>query len=134
MIEPLVNLMRENPVASIIVISIIINFIILMVTKFFTDQGRIKELKAKQKEFNKALKEVKGDMNKTLEIQKKAMEHSLELMRHSFRPLLITMLPLLLFFWWIKEIFSPVLSGWIWYYLVASIIASIILRKILDVA
>lgn len=134
MIEQLIDLMKENAIASIIIISILINFVVLLVTKFFSDQTRIRELKKQQKEFNKALKDVRGDVEKTLEIQKKAMEHSLELMKHSFRPLLITMLPLLLFFWWIRNIFSPVLSGWIWYYLVASIVASLIIRKILNVA
>ena len=134
MISQLVEIMKENAILSIILISIMINLIVLLITKFFSDQTRIRELKKQQKEFNKALKDVRGDVEKTLEIQKKAMEHSLELMKHSFRPLLITMIPLLLFFWWIREIFSPVLSGWIWYYIVSSIIASLILRKVLNVA
>ena len=134
MISQIAEIMKENAIISIILISILINFIVLLVTKFFSDQTRIRELKKQQKEFNKALKDVRGDVEKTLEIQKKAMEHSLELMKHSFRPLLITMIPLLLFFWWIREIFSPVLNGWIWYYLVSSIIASLILRKVLNVA
>jgi len=130
----IVELIQANPQVSIIAFAILVNFVIILITKFVTDQDRMKELKAKQKEYNKVLKEVKGDMQKTMDIQKEMMQHSMEMMKHSFKPLLITLLPLLVLFWWLRQIFSPVLNHWIWYYIIASIIASIILRKVLKVA
>jgi uncharacterized membrane protein (DUF106 family) len=58
----------------------------------------------------------------------------MELMKHSFKPLLISFIPLIIFFWWIRGIYSAVLPGWLWWYIPAGIISSIILRKALKVA
>jgi len=127
--------MNAYPLYSLIGAALIVNLFIVIITKIFTDQAKMKELKAKQKEYNKQLKEFKHDVNKTLEIQKEMMSHSMELMRHSFKPLLITFLPLILIFGWFSKIYNPIYGKWwILYYIIASIFASIIFRKVLDVA
>ena len=56
-------------------------------------------------------------------------------MRHSFKPLLITMIPLLILLWWVRTLFAEtaIATSWIWWYILAGIISSIIIRKALDV-
>jgi len=58
----------------------------------------------------------------------------MEMMKHSFKPMLYTLIPILILFSWVRGTFSPILSSWFWWYFGAAIISSMILRKVLDVA
>jgi uncharacterized membrane protein (DUF106 family) len=127
------ELMISYPKTSIILFSFLITLIMTLVTKYFTNQTRMKELKDIQKACQIKLKDSKGNIQKSAEIQKEMMDCSMELMKHSFKPLLITFIPLLLFFWWIRGIYSEVLSGWLWYYIPTGIVSSMVLRKVLKV-
>ena len=69
-----------------------------------------------------------------MKIQKEMWKCSAELMKYSFNPLFITLIPLLIFFWWIRQIFAPVLSSWLWWYIGSGILSSIFIRKALKVA
>lgn len=129
-----IGLIKSNPQLSLVLIVIVLSFITLMITKFVTDQKRLKELREKQKELRKLSKDFSKDIKKMTDINKEMMEISMEMMKHSFRPLIITMIPFLLLFHWLSQLFTPILKGWIWYYIGASIISSLILRKFLDVA
>lgn len=130
----IVDLMTQNPKVSISVISILVTFVMTLFTKYFTNQDRMKELKKIQKACQIKLKDVKGDTKKQQEIQKQMMECSMEMMKHSFKPMIFTFLPLLILFWWLREIYPPILSSWLWWYIGVSIASSMILRKILKVA
>ena len=123
------------PKASIILISFLVTLVMTLVTKKFTNQSRMKELKDIQKACQIKLKQdgVKGNLEEMGKIQKQMMECSMELMKHSFRPMLITFIPIIVLFWWIKGVYTGILSSWIWWYLGAAIISSIILRKFLNV-
>ncbi len=125
--------MIANPKLSVILISFLITFIMTLVTKKFTNQNRMKELKEIQKACQIKLKDNKGDPAKMAEIQKEMMQCSMELMKHSFKPMLFTFLPLILLFWWIRGVYADVFSGWIWWYIGTGIVSSIILRKLLKV-
>ncbi len=136
--------MIANPRISIIIAGFIVTLVMTLVTKYFTDQKRLKELKAKQKEHEKKMKEhqAKGDMESYNKLQKEVLQQIPEMMKHSFKPILITFLPIILMFSWLRSIYSPtelgqvsfLLPGWVWWYLGSAIISSIILRKVLDVA
>ena len=126
--------MISNPKLSIVLVSLSVTLFMTLVSKYFTNQNRMKELKSLQKACNIKLKDAKGDMQKQSEIQKEMMSCSMELMKHSFKPTFITMLPLLALFWWIRGVYTGVLDHWIWYYILVSIASSIILRKVFDVA
>ena len=128
------ELMISNPKASVIIISFLITLIMTLVTKKFTNQNRMKELKEIQKSCQIKLKDNKGDINAQSEIQKQMMGCSMELMKHSFKPMLFTFLPLIFLFWWIRGIYMDIFPGWIWWYIGAGILSSIILRKVLKVA
>jgi len=131
----LTNFINSNPTSSIILISFLVTFVMTLITKKFTDQKRMKELKAIQKDCQIKLKEKKGDLEAQKKIQKEIMEGSMELMKHSFKPMLITFIPLIAIFWWVRGIFleTAIASTWLWWYIGAAIGSSIILRKILNV-
>lgn len=129
----LTEILIASPKISIIVIAFLITLIMTFITKKFTNQDRMKELKAIQKSCQIKLKDAKGDPKQMADIQKQMMECSMELMKHSFKPMLFTFIPLLIFFWRIRGVFDPVLSGWLWWYIGAGIVSSIVLRKLLKV-
>jgi len=122
-----------NPKLSIILISFGITLIMTLITKKFTNQNRMKELKQIQKACQIKLKDNKGNPTKMSEIQKEMMDCSMELMKHSFKPMIFTFIPLLLLFWWIRGFYSEILSGWLWWYIGTSVVSSIVLRKALKV-
>lgn len=125
--------MIANPKLSVVVISAGITLLMTIVTKYFTNQSRMKELKEIQKACQIKIKENRDNPEEMARIQKEMMECSMELMKHSFKPLFITFIPLILLFWWIRGVYVGVLSGWIWWYIGAGILSSIIFRKVLRV-
>lgn len=132
MINELIN---ANPKVAVICLSIGVTLLMTLVTKFFTDQIKMKELKGRQKELQKKSKEVRGDLKEMEKINQEILAISMEMMKHSFKPLLITMIPLFVIFWWAKNSFASttLASAWIWWYIGTSLVSSIIFRKILDV-
>jgi len=69
------------------------------------------------------------------ELNSELMQLTGLMFKKSMKPMFATMIPFLLLFTWLRGVYVPVLgNGWLWYYLGYSIIASIILRKILKVA
>jgi len=132
-LENIETWMILNPKVSIVVLSFLVTLFMTIVTKKFTNQSRMKELKDIQKACQIKLKGSKENPEEMKRIQKEMMECSMELMKHSFRPIFITFLPLILLFWWIRGVYTPVLSGWIWWYILSGVVSSIILRKALKV-
>jgi len=128
-----IEIITANPKTSLIVISVFITLVMTIVTKYVTNQNRMKELKDIQKACNIRLKENRNDPKVISEVNKQLMECSLELMKHSFKPMFYTFIPIIIIFWWIKNIFTPILEHWIWWYLGSAIIASIIFRKVFKV-
>ena len=128
-----IDLITANPKTSLIIISTLITLVMTIVTKYVTNQTRMKELKDIQKACNIRLKENRNDPKVISEVNKQLMECSLELMKHSFKPMFYTFIPIIVIFWWIKNIFTPILEHWIWWYLGSAIIASIIFRKVFKV-
>ncbi len=127
------EILQKYPEVSIIVLASAVSLVSILVTKYFTDQNRLKELKARQKELGKLSKEFRTDIKKVTEINKEMMELSMEMMKHSFKPMIITLIPLLLLFWWVRLTFATALPKWIWYYIIAGIASSLIFRKLLKV-
>jgi uncharacterized membrane protein (DUF106 family) len=127
------ELMIQYPKESIVLIAFLVTLVMTLVTKKFTNQSRMKELKDIQKACQIKLKENKDNVQEIEKAQKQMMECSMEMMKHSMKPTLITLIPLLLFFVWVRGIFTPVLSGWFWWYFITAIASSIVLRKLLKV-
>jgi uncharacterized membrane protein (DUF106 family) len=127
------ELMIAYPKPSIVILAFLVTFVMTLITKYLTDQKRMKELKDKQKACQIDLKKYELGSEDYLKVQREMMQCTAELMKKSMKPLLISFIPLIIFFWWIRGIYSEVLPGWLWWYIPSGIISSIILRKILKV-
>jgi uncharacterized membrane protein (DUF106 family) len=105
---------------------------ITIVTHFVTDREVMREIKRKQKWIQQEMKKYKDNADKMMELNKQMMEHLPEQMKQSFKPMLITIVPLLIFFFWLRGVFATTIiaSTWIWWYIGSSIIFSMILRKV----
>lgn len=131
----LTTLIQTYPRISVILIAIIVSLLSMLATKFFSNQARIKELNEKNKTNQALLKEHKDNPQKMMEIQKEMMSSSLERMRHSWKPLLITLVPFILIFNFMRDTLTTTIiaSSWFWYYLITAIIFSGIWKKVLKV-
>ncbi|MBI3026793.1 DUF106 domain-containing protein [Candidatus Woesearchaeota archaeon] len=91
---------------SVILLSFFISLVIIIITKYMTDQALMKKLKEEMKEYQKQIKELKGNPAKALEMQKKTMEVNMKYMMHSLKPTLITFIPIILLFGWMSSTFA----------------------------
>lgn len=120
---------------------LIISIIMTLAQKYATDQQALKEIKEEQKKLQEEMKEFKDDPTKVMELQKKQFEFFPLMMKHSMRPIIFTGIPIVLFFRWFMDYFGALAEpvkflgffNWFWYYLIASIIFSSILRKVFKV-
>lgn len=131
------ELVQSNPRVAIIILSFIVTLFITIVTYFMTDRKRMKEIRDKQKHLKKELKKYKHDPAKMMEINKQMMEDLPEQLKHSMKPALITIIPLLILFGWLRSVYEGtalaskafLFPSWVWWYIGASILFSTILRK-----
>lgn len=128
------NFIVTNPKLSIIAFAMIITLISTLVTKWLTNQEHLKSLKDKQKELQKDLKKCKPGDKKFEELQNEMLQISMTMMKSSFKPVLVTLVPFLILFRWIRGTYASILPSWFWYYLIASIVSSTIYRKIFKMA
>jgi uncharacterized membrane protein (DUF106 family) len=98
---------------SILIISFLISLIITLVYKYVTDQTMMKDLKMRQKEFQKKMKALRKEPEKMMKVQKEAMEVNMQYMKQSFKPTLITFLPIIIIFGWLNAnmAFEPIMPG-----------------------
>ncbi len=127
------DILAINPKISIVVISFLVMLVTTIITKYATNQKRMKELKEIQKACQIKLKDNKGNAEEAAKINKQMMECNMELMKHSFKPILITFIPLLILMAWMSKFFAPLLSTWVWWYIISGLIFSIALKKVLKV-
>lgn len=132
-----VEILTSYPRISVIVIALLVSLFISIIQKYFGNQERMKEIKQKQKSLQEKMKEHQKDGNhdKVMELQKEMFSHMGETFKHSFKPMLITMVPLLILIYWLKDIYNPILGGW-WlaWYIGASLVFSMVWRKVLNLA
>jgi hypothetical protein len=100
-------------VIAIAIISFVLTLILTLVYKRFTDQSLMKSLKDEIKGYQDEMKKHSDDPHKVLKIQKKAMDANLKYMTHSFKPTLITMIPIIFIFGWLNAHFTyePLVQG-----------------------
>jgi len=137
-----------SPSIDIFLITLVIALFTTLVNKHFTDQVAIKASRAEMKELQKKMrKEMTKNPEKAKQLQSEIMKKNLENMKHSMnlKVMLITMGPLLFIFTLLPkyyghfgEFFTPfggiVEFGWLGTYILFSIINSMALKKVLDVA
>lgn len=106
-------LLELGPFWAIFIISLLISLIITFVYKWVTDQKLMKSLKEEQKEMQKQVKALKDNPQEMMKVQKEAMKKNMTYMKHSFKPTLITILPIIIIFGWMAAHFSyePIYPG-----------------------
>jgi uncharacterized membrane protein (DUF106 family) len=123
-----------NPKLSIALFSVVVTFFSTLAQKWLTNQEHLKKVKARQKEIQKEIRNTK-DPTIMQELNMEMANISMTMMKSSFKPLLVTFIPFLILFRWLRGVYIPELgNAWIWYYLGYSILASIAIRKALKVA
>lgn len=125
---------------AILGIAFILTLITTLVYKYMTNQEMLKSLKTEIKEIQNEMKSSKDNPDKMMQAQKLAMEKNMVYMKHSLKPVLVTFVPFILIFGWLRIHYTilgdpSILFGlsWIWVYLIFSILISIALRKLLKV-
>jgi uncharacterized membrane protein (DUF106 family) len=120
-----------NPKFSIVGISFLVTLFITVVRYYMTDRNKMKELRDRQKALRVEMKEYRSDPDKMMELNKKMLEDMPEQMKMSFKPMLVTMIPILIVFAWMRSTYAlTALSGsWLWWYIGSSIVFSLILSK-----
>lgn len=138
------------PALDIFIITFFVALFITIINKYMTDQVRIKALRKEMKDLQKKFKDTMAkDPAKAQKIQQEIMKKSFENMKLSMniKVMLITMLPILLVFSFVAKAYGPFGEffhlipfwewtnwGWLGTYIFFSIINSMILKKVLDVA
>jgi uncharacterized membrane protein (DUF106 family) len=101
------------PFWSILILSIIMSLIVIVITKYTTNQDLMKRLKEEQKELQKEIKTLRDNPEKMMQVQKKQMESSMKYMTQSFRPMIFTFIPIIIIFGWISAhlAYEPIMPG-----------------------
>jgi len=129
---PLTELIQSNPKISIVALAFLVSIAITIINYFMVDREKMKQIKQKQKQLREEMKKFKDNPEKMMEINKQMLEDMPEQLKMSFKPMVITLVPLLILFAWLKSTFAvtSIASTWIWWYIGASIISSIVTRKL----
>jgi uncharacterized membrane protein (DUF106 family) len=128
----LTELIQNSPRISIIILSFMVTLFITVITYYMTDRKRMKELKDKQKSLRVEIKKHRDNPQKMMELNKQMLEDMPEQLKHSFKPMLITMIPIIIVFAWLRSTFALTVLAktWFWWYIGSSIAFSIFLRKV----
>ena len=129
----IIEIIRAHPRLSIIAISAVVSLFISLINYLVLDKEKVKSMKARQKELQKEMKEHKHNQAKIMELNKELLENTMITMKNSFKPMLITIIPVLAVFWWIRGgVFEEtvIASTWLWYYIGSALVFSLIFRKI----
>lgn len=106
-------LVEWNALGALIIITFLMTLIVTLIYKYATNQEAMKSAKDEMKEIQKKIKEAKDDPNKMMEHNKELMQKQMTMFKESFKPMLITLLPILLLFGWLNAtlIYEPILPN-----------------------
>lgn len=99
-------LLKLPPLLAVILMSFIVSLLIVVISKYMTDQDLMKKIKEDIKENQKQAKESKSNPGKLIEIQKKQMELTMRQFQHTLKPTLITFIPIIFIFGWMNATFA----------------------------
>jgi uncharacterized membrane protein (DUF106 family) len=129
-----VELIAQYTRISMILFVSLISLAITIVNYFVLDKDKMREIKSRQKTLQAELKEHQkaGNQEKMMELNKELLSQTGEMMRHSFKPMIITIVPIIFLLSWIKGTYAEttIAGSWFWWYLIGAISSSIIFRKL----
>jgi len=105
------------------------------------DKGKLAEHKEKIKTHQDAIKEAqkRKDVKAMQKHQEQLFSVMSEQMKHSFKPMIFTMIPFLIVFGWLRDNYATAGTvaslfgfelGWFWWYFVTSMIISMVLNGV----
>lgn len=126
------TLIQANPQTSILILSLLVTLFVTVISYYFTDRNLMKEIKERQKSLREEMKKYRDNPQKMMELNKQIMADFPNQMKQSMKVSLITLIPLIFVFNWLRVVFAgtTIASNWIWWYIISSIVFSIGLRKI----
>lgn len=136
-------LLRWNGLYGLIVLTAAITLLVVVIYKYTSNQEALKKIREDNVRLSEEMKQYKDDPKKIMELQKEQFKNGFfESFKHTMVPMLITMLPLLFIFVYLRTFYAnngnPIAlfgsnSGWIWAYIISSIIFNMVFRKALKV-
>lgn len=143
-----------NALIGVSFVSGLVSFIIMVITAKVVDQKAMKTLKEKMAKYQAKIKEAqtKNDTKRVSKISKDMMGLQSTMMSQSMKPMLYTMLPIILIFGWLRHYpylqnfveangylvvlpfalpFFGAKLGWLGWYILCSFPASSLMRKAL---
>ncbi|MAE50067.1 hypothetical protein CMI48_04555 [Candidatus Pacearchaeota archaeon] len=128
------ELVQANPKLTLLGFAALVTLAITIVNFFMLDKDKLRAIKERQKKLQAEMKEHQkaGNEDKLLELQKELFADTGEMFKHSMKPMLITFLPIIIFFGLIRNLYATtaIAGSWIWWYLLFSLITSMIFRKL----
>ena len=103
----------SNPVLTVFIIAFIISLITTVANKLLVDQDEMNEIQQRSKDFQKKFRDAqkRGDGKELAKLQAQQaemMKDQSKMMSNSFKPMIVTLVPILLIFWWMR---SSIISG-----------------------
>jgi uncharacterized membrane protein (DUF106 family) len=131
-IEFIQSFAHASPRTFVILASVLVSLFISAVNYFVLNKERMREIKARQKALQEEMKNHKDNPQKMMELQKEMFSHMGESLKHSMKPMLITFIPIIIFFPIVRAalVTTTIASTWFWWYLGTSLISSMIFRKL----
>jgi uncharacterized membrane protein (DUF106 family) len=96
-------MLKIPPILAIIILALLLGLISTLLQKYLTDQARMKRLRDDTKKYQEQMKKVRDKPEQMMKIQQKILPIQMELMKESFKPLLVSLIPFLLIFFWLSN-------------------------------
>ncbi|MBN2014340.1 MAG: DUF106 domain-containing protein [Candidatus Altiarchaeota archaeon] len=123
--------------AVIVVMSSLVRRVVIGQDKMDAMKNLMKEKQAKFKEISKS-----GDMKRIQKAQEEMLQLTMENLKHSFKPMLITFIPIILVFGWLRDQYGSLNNvaslfgfdlSWFWWYFICAMVISLVFNKVLEV-
>lgn len=118
MFESLVNpvfnpLLRLGPLATVIILSFLVSVLMVFIYKWMTNQDEMKIMKRDIKKYQKQMREYRKEPEKMMAIQKKVTALNMKYLKESFKPTLVTFIPIIIIFGWMNAhlYYEPISPG-----------------------
>ncbi|WP_407453608.1 DUF106 domain-containing protein [Methanobrevibacter sp.] len=97
-----------NPALTVLIIAFLVSLITTIANKYLVDQDKMNEMNEKSRKLSRELREAqkKGDGKKLAELQAQQtqmMQEQTAMMSDQFKPMFVTMVPIILIFFWMRS-------------------------------
>jgi uncharacterized membrane protein (DUF106 family) len=101
-------LLNIPSLVAIIILAFTLGLVSTLLQKYLTDQAKLKRLREDTKKLQEQIKKATKDkdMNKLSNLQEKIMPIQVDMIKETFKPIIVTMVPFLLIFFWLSNHFA----------------------------